>query len=401
MTISQEILRGIYVNQLDQLRKVYSSLPDQGEVGRAPSTYLAISGIEPASVRTHGVDLARPISRASAREICSDPNVDAMAVYSVAMAWGAQNFEHFKSSQHHENIRKLIEELQTSDRSRGNDFQRAKELTAPVSGIGISYFTKLLYLCRPCSNAYILDQWTAKSLDVLMQDSPIKLASWGGPAAATTREAYEKYCLSVEEIAKLLGQDWSGEQAEAALFDKPRGAWRTHVRSSYESLEEPLPRNFHLIDRAKDSLRLAEAILEAHTLGADHGMNIPKSEIPALHAGETPRVYCGRTGAAEWYYWINKNAVRVGLFFPKGAVGEYEHLRHTLRLSPDSHNFGDGIAGNGHKGLVTRTISSNVERGSSKDPEDFQSFAEEAVRKMQDIYTLVCSQASHSSAPAS
>lgn len=393
MTSAHKILGGIHEGQLQQLREVFVSPPDQGEVGRPPSTYIAIVGVDPASLRTKNMDLAKPITRASAREICRDQSIDAMVVYAVAMAWGAQNFEHFRSSHSHENIRKLIQELQTSVQSRSDDFQRAKELIGPVPGIGISYFTKLLYLCRPSADAYILDQWTAKSLDVLMQDSPIKLASWGGPAAATAREAYEKYCLAIEEIAKLLGQDWNGEQAEAALFDKPRGGWRTYVRASYESLEEPLPSNSHLIDSPKDSLRLAEAILEAHTLGGDHGMNIPKCEIPALHAGEPPRVFCGRTGTAEWYYWINKSAVRVGLFFPKGAVGEYDHLRRTLRLSPDCHDFGDGIVGNGHKGLVTRTISSNVERRSSKGPEDFQSSAEEAVRKMQDIYTLVCSQA--------
>jgi hypothetical protein len=202
----------------------------QGAVGKAPSIYLKLIGVDPRSVPVkYGIDLMKPITRGQARAICSDAKMDAQTAYAVAMAWGGQRVDNFKRSKDHRNIRLLIDELRACHRTREEDFQRSKDLMTPVPGIGISYFTKLLYLCRSKADAYILDQWTAKSMKILMQDTTVVLSAWGGPSPKTTHDQYEKYCCSLEQIATLLGGQWTGEMLETSLFDKRGGTWRKYV----------------------------------------------------------------------------------------------------------------------------------------------------------------------------
>jgi hypothetical protein len=316
--------------------------------------------------------------------------MDALTVYAVAMAWGAQNLKHFNLSKGHGNLRILIDELRSTTEDREADFHRAKDLLGDVPGIGISYFTKLLYLCRPLADAYILDQWTAKSLDILLQDTPVELSTWGGPVVWTTRENYGKYCTALEEIASLLGEGWTGESVETALFDHRGGEWRNHVRACYDGDSDDAgetPQRQPAVVGYELSRRLADAILEAHTLGADLGMNLPKGEIPSIHEGNAPRVYCGRHGNAEWYYWVNQTSVRIGIFFPRLYVGDYDALRE--RLGVTSHDFGNGITGNGEKGGVTRSVTATVPRGSSSHPDDYQEIAEEAVEAMSNFLSTL------------
>lgn len=369
--------------QIDRLRQIYPIPPSQDAVGRPPKTYLELIGVDPASVQSQGIDLTRPITREQARHICSDPKMDAQAAYAVAMAWGAQNLKHFNLSKDHPNLRILIDELRTTGGDREADFHRAKDLLGDVPGIGISYFTKLLYLCRPTGDAYILDQWTAKSLDVLLQDSPVELSSWGGPAVWTTREDYGKYCSALEGIATMLGDEWTGESVETALFDHRSGEWRNHVRSCYDGdigdEGESHRRIGAVVVGHEPSMRLAEAIVEVHTIGADHGMHLPKGGFPSIHEGNAPRVYCGRHGNAEWYHWVNQGSVRIGLFFPKQYADEYDALREKLGIT--SHDFGNGITGNGGGEGVTRSITATIPRGSSSHPDEYQEIAEEAVEE--------------------
>jgi hypothetical protein len=373
-------------SQIDRLRQIYPLPPAQGAVGRSPAAYLSLIGIDPALVPSEGIDLTRPITRKQSRLICSDPKVDAQSAYAVAMAWGAQNLKHFNLSKDHGNLRILIDELRSTTEDREADFHRAKDLLCDVPGIGISYFTKLLYLCRQSADAYILDQWTAKSLDILLQDTPVELSTWGGPVVWTTREDYGKYCAALEEIASLLGEGWTGESVETALFDHRHGEWRNHVRACYDgdfddAGQTPLRKN--AVVGYELSLRLADAILEAHTLGADLGMNLPNGEIPSIHEGHTPRVYCGRHGNDEWYYWVNQGSVRIGLFFPKRYVGDYDAMREKLGIA--SHDFGNGITGNGGAQGVTRSITVTIPRGTSSHPDEYQEIAEEAVGTMERI----------------
>ena len=210
----------------------------QSPAGSPPAAYLneiahcSVDQIQDQIRISHslGFNLAKPLDRVQVRAICGNPNIDVLCAYAVAMAWGGQRRNHFRSSLGSPHLRCLLDDLRTSKRSRADDFDRCKAAAVNIKGLGISFYTKLLYFFRPTPDACILDQWIVKSLAVILKHSPITRTSWGGPDPKTYGHQYEAASQAIEQIGQHLG-GWSGEEAESALFDTPRGRWRLYVDS--------------------------------------------------------------------------------------------------------------------------------------------------------------------------
>ena len=194
-----------------------------------------------------GINPNRPLNRNEVRTICRDLEVPALAKYACIMAWGGsgtgRQTYNFLNSLAAPNLPNLITSLVNSTQNRAADFQLAKTEAAQIPGLGISYYTKLLFFLRPQQDAYILDQWTGKSTLLLTYPSPIRLTrpTNNGFCQAdpdTTLIEYENFCRFLELLANRLwpGVNANGEDAEMAIFDEPGGFWRTFVRSNYEYL---------------------------------------------------------------------------------------------------------------------------------------------------------------------
>jgi len=226
---------------IERLKHCFPDAPAQGAVGQAPRGYLGIldgefshalldcDGGSAIPVSEAYPEVSGPVSRADIRRICTDPRIDVLEAYAAAMAWGGQHRRWFRASLGHAGaLRALLCDLRASTRPRADDFAATQSAAASITGLNISFYTKLLFFFRPHPDAYILDQWTAKSIHLLTGDvvrlSPEGLE--GLPATGTPREEYEAYCQSLEELGGLLG-GWTGEQAERAVFDRPGGCWRT------------------------------------------------------------------------------------------------------------------------------------------------------------------------------
>ena len=115
-----------------------------------------------------------------------------------------------------------------------------------VAGMGISYFTKLLAFLYRGEQAPILDQWTAKSANLLSlfplvtiyQDTPYRCRN-----SASAFRQYQNYINLLEEIR--LGVQEGPNQppidrhtVEERLFSKgalngARGQWRSYVIENY------------------------------------------------------------------------------------------------------------------------------------------------------------------------
>ena len=159
------------------LYSVHPTPPTQPPVGNSPQGYLDILA-EPEILANlpHGVPLAAhilhpfplnaPLTRAQVRTICTDMRIDVLEAYAVAMAWGGQNRKYFRTSVIAPGLPKLLSKLRGGG-SRSTDFGITQTAANPISGLGISFYTKLLYFFRPTPDAYILDQWTAKSARLL------------------------------------------------------------------------------------------------------------------------------------------------------------------------------------------------------------------------------------------
>lgn len=217
----------------------YSAPPDQGAVGKKPTDYFMRL---PSADQPDPVCLAKiphrgmaKLTRDQVRAIARDSSIPPLAAYACIMAWGGQRMNHFVSSLDTSTlIRRLVEYLRDSSRDRAQDFDYVTGKAALVKGLSISFYTKLLFFLREKPNAYILDQWTAKSARLLFPELNIRLTAQGLPDPGTTPREYEEYCSALESCCgpRAWGDNWqSGEEIERGLFDKPGGKWRQHVIS--------------------------------------------------------------------------------------------------------------------------------------------------------------------------
>lgn len=125
----------------------------------------------------------------------------------------------------------IIEDMRAG-RFNGRAMLFDRFVKARVSGLGPAYFTKLMHTCCPISTCYILGQWTARSINLLLgpANKLIHLRSGTWVNWDNTGAAYDKYCCYLELIAKTLG--CTAFEIEQAMFSGGRGhPWRKYLKS--------------------------------------------------------------------------------------------------------------------------------------------------------------------------
>jgi len=233
------------MSAIDLLHAANPTPPPDAAVGRSPISYL--NQLPAAAVHiagTAGYPTAAPLTRGVLRAICLDPAVTPLAKYACIMAWGGQRFGNFDTSCRAPALEPLILALLASANNRQIDFAATQAAAARIRGLGISFYTKLLFFLRPVQDAYILDQWTAKSILLLRWPQVVRLGTRGHQGfyrarAKTTQQEYGDFCQTVEDLRTVL---WPGypaataEQVEMAMFDRnrPDGCWRGFVRICFK-----------------------------------------------------------------------------------------------------------------------------------------------------------------------
>lgn len=248
--------------------------PTQGQVGNVPAEYLKVlNQLLPGHFNPKpSYNRNDSLNRFQVRTICRDLSVDALEAYAVVMAWGGQRHPFFSSSVVSPGLFSLLGQLRLSQSERAADFERAHKACLSIPGLGISFYTKLLYFFRPNPDAYILDQWTAKSATLLF--SPCKIVLNGDfPSSATTTSEYEWFCDQIDKLALRLwpGTGATGEAAEMAIFDEGygRGAWRNYVLAHFPKATG----NQSLRQHGQNSTAVRSSI-PANASGSNSGGNI-------------------------------------------------------------------------------------------------------------------------------
>ena len=221
-------------NYVDKHWQVFSSLKYQSVYsgGREPKSWF------------EGHNLAEPpadlpdkrLDRNQLKIMCKDTSTPALLGYCCVMAWGGQGgggngSRNVKSAwQEKEVLNEVLQILRTNDLSR----REAYDLFSgdnKIKGLGPAYWTKLLYFFSPKSDCYIMDQWTSKSINLLVGEQVIKME---GHAVAQTAKSgcYQAYCEEVDNIAKHMGLP--GEQVEEMLMSGKGQVWRNHVKQHYD-----------------------------------------------------------------------------------------------------------------------------------------------------------------------
>jgi hypothetical protein len=214
---------------------VFKSIPfkEQGAVGDIPLEWVKRHRIQevPNSIKIP----TEQLSRAEVREICLNKKNPALFGYVCAMAWGVQgrgpngSKPVQKAWENREKIAVTLDRIRGGGLSISESYDLFTECNA-TPYLGPSYFTKLIYFFRPQVDVYIMDQWTAISVNLLTGRKVVKL-SRSSPHRSNTGYNYDSFCREINQIADLLCV--SGDQIEQMLFSKggknPE-PWRSYVK---------------------------------------------------------------------------------------------------------------------------------------------------------------------------
>ncbi len=163
---------------------------------------------------------------------------DTEARFVAVMSWGKMRHDHARRAW---NVKErwipLVRAISEPHLTRAQAYAlfRNARTSRNLSGLGVAYFTKLLFFLRPVSDAYIMDQWTGKSINLLfLGDSTVKLTATGLVSDHNTEGDYDRFCARIEFLAKMLGV--TPAEAEERIFSnggRHIGQWRAHVKASH------------------------------------------------------------------------------------------------------------------------------------------------------------------------
>lgn len=168
-----------------------------------------------------------------------DARLTEREIYLAVMAWGGQHMRHARSSWAGiDRLEPILQELRHGKISRLEGYRQFREVTwkrdDPVKGLGPAFYTKLLFFVPAASPGYIMDQWTAKSMQLLVDDGgrgPAIRMSQGYVAASNDEKIYEIFCRFIEQLAERYGI--SPDNAEELVFSGSGERWRSHVVSNW------------------------------------------------------------------------------------------------------------------------------------------------------------------------
>jgi len=225
---------------LEKFKQCFPSEPSQGAVGKTPSLILRHTEL-PKDSWPNQYPINKQASRDTIRAICRDREVDEKAAYVCAMAWGGLDKRNMLSALQSPALVAILQMIRQCSNRMDAFYSLSRAWKEKlIVGMRVSFFTKLPYFFLPEENAYILDQWTAKSANLLWENCPVPMNRTGTfPDPDTSPDQYESYCLFTEELAREM--KWSQPiSAEIAMFGKNENGinnWRRHVKAAWQVRE--------------------------------------------------------------------------------------------------------------------------------------------------------------------
>jgi hypothetical protein len=156
--------------QVAHFREI-AQLPSLAWAGKAPARWvssLKISFEDPNNL------IDRSISRSELINLWRDPNISTETCFLSTMAWGGMKAGHGRSIwATRKDWLPVCEQLRAGiipNRVEAFEAFRLLRHGGKLPGMGPAYFTKVLFFARPIQDAYILDQWTARSMLTLVEN---------------------------------------------------------------------------------------------------------------------------------------------------------------------------------------------------------------------------------------
>lgn len=174
--------------------------------------------------------------------LIADRNVSTATCCVAILGWGGMRRDHARkvlsTAQHWMPIVDTIRQGSLTRTEAYGQFMKVRAL-GNLPGMGPAFFTKLIYFFgkNSQSRGYIMDQWTARSANLLLGADLVELIHTKSGSWVTdenTEAVYDSFCVFIERLAAELNV--ATDIAEEMIFSigqrgrsKLRGAWRQYV----------------------------------------------------------------------------------------------------------------------------------------------------------------------------
>jgi hypothetical protein len=153
--------------------------------------------------------------------------------FSIAiLSWGGMNRMHGLALFNHKEWLELVARIRHDRVDRKDAYEAFKSLRCQrrLTGMGPAYYTKLICFLNRDLKGYIMDQWSAKSINLLLDRPLVALNSLGMVVDSNTDDTYEEFCQRIEALSHIIERD--PLETEEALFSyggRRKGMWRKYV----------------------------------------------------------------------------------------------------------------------------------------------------------------------------
>lgn len=108
-----------------------------------------------------------------------------------------------------------------------------------IPGVGPAYYTKIMYFLGN-NNSYIMDQWVAKSINLVTGQKVVTLTSNGYVCTRNSSSQYGLFCEIIDSLSRSISNikstQISGDWVEESLFSQGgtnAHPWRRYVREHW------------------------------------------------------------------------------------------------------------------------------------------------------------------------
>lgn len=229
-----------------------NSTPPSPWAGASPFDWA--ESVQPGLGAVYGLSRTA-LSRAALRKLWASPAVSDEACLLSTMAWGGmQRGNGRRIWVARADCLAVCAAVRAGSHTPASGYDAFSTLRSKkrLPGMGPAYFTKILFFASPAQDAYILDQWTARSMHFLSGQGKYPAVRKDYTSAAKARKLktpealrvivddkvtsvdYVDYCNNVNHLATRLG--WHAHDVEERLFSsggRVPHLWRAHVMAGW------------------------------------------------------------------------------------------------------------------------------------------------------------------------
>lgn len=185
---------------------------------------------------------AGTVDRTFLKAACRDSSFPDRDLLWGILAWGGMRLDAARRLKRNEPAWvALVKDLRENAPDRVFAYRACQKVIEhhPSGGIGPAFFTKLIFFANPRHDGYIMDQWTARSVNLLVEGPPV--VSMRTPThvdPGNGADTYERFCRVIETLSHMMSgvsDSIDPEWVEMCLFSRggrPHeiAAWRKWVR---------------------------------------------------------------------------------------------------------------------------------------------------------------------------